>query len=58
MTEFLELRDAIRKYVRPGCSVAAEGFTHLIPHAAGLEIIRQQINHLTLIRTPPPSTRA
>jgi glutaconate CoA-transferase subunit A len=53
MTEFLELRDAIRKYVRPGCSVAAEGFTHLIPHAAGLEIIRQQINHLTLIRMTP-----
>ena len=53
MTEFLELRDAIAKYVLPGCSVAAEGFTHLIPHAAGLEIIRQDIRHLTLIRMTP-----
>jgi glutaconate CoA-transferase subunit A len=33
--------------------VAAEGFTHLIPHAAGLEIIRQRIRHLTLIRMTP-----
>lgn len=53
MTEFLELSDAIKKFVRPGCSVAAEGFTHLIPHAAGLEIIRQGIRHLTLIRMTP-----
>ena len=53
MTEFLELRSAIAKYVRPGMSVAAEGFTHLIPHAAGLEIIRQGIDHLTLIRMTP-----
>jgi len=53
VTEFMELRDAIKKYVQPGCSVAAEGFTHLIPHAAGLEIIRQEIRHLTLIRMTP-----
>jgi len=53
MTEFLELAEAITKYVRPGCSVAAEGFTHLIPHAAGAEIIRQGIRHLTLIRMTP-----
>ena len=53
MTEFLELAEAIRTHVRPGCSVAAEGFTHLIPHAAGAEIIRQEIRHLTLIRMTP-----
>lgn len=53
MTEFLELKDAVETYVRPGCSLAAEGFTHLIPHAAGLEIIRQNIRHLTLIRMTP-----
>ena len=53
MTEFLELTDAVKKYVKPGCSVAAEGFTHLIPHAAGAEIIRQKIDHLTLIRMTP-----
>jgi glutaconate CoA-transferase subunit A len=53
MTEFLRLSEAIRKYVAPGCSLAAEGFTHLIPHAAGLEIIRQNIRHLILIRMTP-----
>jgi glutaconate CoA-transferase subunit A len=53
MTAFLELSEAISHHVRPGCSVAAEGFTHLIPHAAGAEIIRQGIRHLTLIRMTP-----
>jgi glutaconate CoA-transferase subunit A len=53
MTEFLTLADAVAKYVRPGRSLAAEGFTHLIPHAAGAEIIRQGIRHLTLIRMTP-----
>lgn len=53
MTEFLDLAEAIRRDVRPGCAVAAEGFTHLIPHAAGAEIIRQGIEHLTLIRMTP-----
>jgi glutaconate CoA-transferase subunit A len=53
MTEFLELARAVEKYVKPGCSVAAEGFTHLIPHAAGAEIIRQGIRHLELIRMTP-----
>jgi glutaconate CoA-transferase subunit A len=53
MTEFLSLKEAVAKYVKPGMSVALEGFTHLIPHAAGLEIIRQKIRHLTLIRMTP-----
>jgi glutaconate CoA-transferase subunit A len=53
MTEFLTLKQAIEKLVQPGCSVVMEGFTHLIPHAAGLEIIRQKIRHLTLIRMTP-----
>jgi len=33
--------------------VALEGFTHLIPHAAGHEIIRQGRKDLTLIRMTP-----
>jgi glutaconate CoA-transferase subunit A len=53
MTEFLSLNEAIKKYVHAGMSVALEGFTHLIPHAAGMEIIRQKIDHLTLIRMTP-----
>ena len=53
MTEILTLKEAVAKYVKPGMSVAMEGFTHLIPHAAGMEIIRQKIDHLTLIRMTP-----
>lgn len=53
MTEFMGLAEAIEKFVKPGCSVAAEGFTHLIPHAAGAEIIRQGIRRLELIRMTP-----
>ena len=53
MTEFLDLTEAVRKHLKPGNVVAAEGFTHLIPHAAGLEIIRQEIRHLTLVRMTP-----
>jgi len=53
MTEFLSLKKAVSKFVKPGMSVALEGFTHLIPHAAGMEIIRQKIQHLTLIRMTP-----
>ena len=50
---FLDLPEAIRRFVRPGAVVALEGFTHLIPFAAGHEIIRQQITGLTLIRMTP-----
>jgi glutaconate CoA-transferase, subunit A len=53
VTEFLSLRDAIARFVRRGDSVALEGFTHLIPFAAGHEIVRQQITALTLIRMTP-----
>ena len=50
MVEFLPLDKAIEKLVKPGMAVAMEGFTHLIPHAAAHEIIRQSIGSLTLIR--------
>jgi len=50
---FLPLRDAIANHVKDGCSVAMEGFTHLIPFAAGHEIIRQGRKELTLIRMTP-----
>jgi glutaconate CoA-transferase subunit A len=53
MPTFLPLADAIRDYVRDGMSVALEGFTHLIPFAAGHEIIRQGRRGLTLIRMTP-----
>lgn len=47
------LAEAIARNVRPGDRVALEGFTHLIPFAAGHEIIRQGITDLTLIRMTP-----
>jgi glutaconate CoA-transferase subunit A len=53
VTEFLSLHDAIARFVRRGDSVALEGFTHLIPFAAGHEIIRQRLTDLTLVRMTP-----
>jgi glutaconate CoA-transferase subunit A len=53
MPSFLSLPDAIRALVRDEMSVALEGFTHLIPFAAGHEIIRQGRRNLTLIRMTP-----
>jgi len=47
------LSQAIHEFVRDGDSVALEGFTHLIPFAAGYEIIRQRKRNLTLIRMTP-----
>lgn len=51
--ELLALSDAIAAHVRDGDSIALEGFTHLIPFAAGHEIIRQGRRHLHLIRMTP-----
>ena len=50
---FLPLKDVIRTHVPDGASVALEGFTHLIPFAAGQEIIRQGKRDLHLIRLTP-----
>ena len=47
------LSEAIGKLVRDGDVVALEGFTHLIPHAAGHELIRQGRRELTLVRMTP-----
>jgi glutaconate CoA-transferase subunit A len=47
------LSDAVRELVRDGDTVALEGFTHLIPHAAGHELVRQGKRGLTLVRMTP-----
>jgi glutaconate CoA-transferase subunit A len=47
------MRDAVARLVNDGDSVLAEGFTHLIPFAAGHEIIRQRKKDLTLCRLTP-----
>ena len=49
----LGLREALEQHVQDGQSVALEGFTHLIPFAAGHELIRQGRKHLHLIRMTP-----
>jgi glutaconate CoA-transferase, subunit A len=51
--QLLPLKEAIAAHVRDGASVALEGFTHLIPFAAGHEIIRQRRRDLHLIRMTP-----
>ncbi len=47
------LSDAIAEHVRDGQTVALEGFTHLIPFAAGHEILRQGRRELHLVRMTP-----
>ncbi|KKB85845.1 3-oxoadipate:succinyl-CoA transferase [Devosia limi DSM 17137] len=53
MAQFQSLADAVRDNLKHGDTVAFEGFTHLIPHAAAHEAIRQGITDLTLIRMTP-----
>src|SRR5881392_1451358 len=53
MAEIVSLADAVRELVDDGQTVALEGFTHLIPHAAGHELIRQGRRDLTLVRMTP-----
>ncbi len=48
-----DLESAIADNIRDGDRVALEGFTHLIPFAAGHEVIRQKRRDLTLIRMTP-----
>ncbi len=53
MAQIVSLRDAVGMHVRDGDAVSLEGFTHLIPFAAGHEVIRQERRNLTLIRMTP-----
>ena len=53
MAEIVPLDQAVRELVNDGDTVALEGFTHLIPHAAGHELIRQGKRRLTLVRMTP-----
>ncbi|HTM02882.1 MAG TPA: CoA-transferase [Vicinamibacterales bacterium] len=53
MADIVSLREAVQEFVRDGHSLALEGFTHLIPFAAGHEIIRQQRRDLTVMRMTP-----
>jgi glutaconate CoA-transferase subunit A len=53
MAELMPLGEAVSAFIHDGDTVAMEGFTHLIPFAAGHEVIRQGKRDLTLIRMTP-----
>jgi glutaconate CoA-transferase subunit A len=53
MKKVMSLSEAINQFVQDGSCIYAAGFTHLIPFAAGHEIIRQKRRDLTLARATP-----
>src|SRR4030067_246540 len=53
MAKLLSRSAAIQRYVHDGDTLYAAGFTHLIPFAAGHEMIRQGLKDLTLARATP-----
>ena len=53
MSKLITITEAINQYVHDGDTVYAAGFTHLIPFAAGHEIIRQSRKELVLARATP-----
>ncbi|HLF28623.1 MAG TPA: CoA-transferase [Anaerolineae bacterium] len=53
MSKVMPLNQAIAEFVHDGDTVYAAGFTHLIPFAAGHELIRQRKRDLTLARATP-----
>ncbi|MBE9553161.1 MAG: CoA transferase subunit A [Proteobacteria bacterium] len=53
MAKIRSLAEAVESCIGDGDTVAMEGFTHLIPHAAAHEVIRQGRKDLTLVRMTP-----
>jgi glutaconate CoA-transferase, subunit A len=53
MSKVISLSEAIKQYMQDGDIVYAAGFTHLIPFAAGHEVIRQGLKDLVLARATP-----
>jgi len=53
MSKLCSLSEAVHQYVHDGDCVYAAGFTHLIPFAAGHEVIRQKRKGLVLARATP-----
>jgi glutaconate CoA-transferase subunit A len=53
MAEITNLYQAVADLIHNGDTIAMEGFTHLIPFAAGHEVIRQSKKNLTLVRMTP-----
>ncbi|EMA27056.1 CoA transferase subunit A [Haloarcula japonica] len=53
MTKVTDMAEAVSSAIEDGQSIYLGGFTHLIPFAAGHEIIRQGYSDLTLVRATP-----
>jgi len=53
MAELISLQTAVSALITDGLTIAMEGFTHLIPHATGHEIMRQRRRDLHLVRMTP-----
>lgn len=53
MTQRMSVSELVSSHIKTGAIVYLAGFSHLIPLAAGHEIIRQGIEHLTLCRATP-----
>ena len=53
MNKLIPLSQAITQFVHDGDTIYAAGFTHLIPFAAGHELIRQRRRDLVLARATP-----
>jgi len=53
MSKLVSLSQAVQQYVHDGDMIYAAGFTHMIPFAAGHEIIRQKRRNLVLARATP-----
>ncbi|MCL5971553.1 MAG: CoA transferase subunit A [Firmicutes bacterium] len=49
----MTLSEMTGEYIRDGMTIYLAGFSHLIPFAAGHELIRQHRQHLTLCRATP-----
>ncbi len=53
MADITTLEEAVADLIQDGDTVAMEGFTHLIPHAAGHQVIRAGKKNLTAVRMTP-----
>jgi glutaconate CoA-transferase subunit A len=51
--KMMTMKEAVSKFVKDGDAIYLAGFTHMIPFAAGHEIIRQKRKDLTLCRATP-----
>jgi glutaconate CoA-transferase subunit A len=52
-SKMMTMKEAVSKFVNNGDTVYLAGFTHMIPFAAGHEIIRQKKKDLVLARATP-----